>query len=261
MTLEAGRGDGHSAHSCRPPNLLPNRDGAAPLPVLVLMHGEASSAGRIGLALKRRGHSLDIRKPRFGCALPQTLEHHAAVVVFGGPMSCNDPEDYLKREIDFAGVALKERKPYLGICLGAQMLAKHLGAQVQKHPEGKVEIGYHGLRATAAGHNFGPWPDQVYQWHREGFELPAGATKLAAGAAFQNQAFSYGDCCLGLQFHPEITYTLINRWTVMAQDWRGKDGAQDPREQLGHHLLNAPAVANWFNAVLDAWLGARLSVA
>jgi len=233
----------------------PAHGAARPLPVLVIMHGEASSAGRIGLALQRRGHALDIRKPRFGCALPETLARYAGVVVFGGPMSCNDPDDYLKREIDFAGVALKEEKPFLGVCLGAQMLAKHLGAAVGKHPEGRIEVGYHGIAGTDAGNKWGPWPSRVYQWHREGFALAAGCTCLAEGSVFPNQAFSFGKSAFGLQFHPEITYAMVNRWTVMAKDWQDKSGAQARPAQFADHLLHAPVVSGWFERVLNAWLG------
>jgi len=250
MTLEAGQDAAHGQMTSQNGMERP----AQKLPVLVIMHGEASSAGRIGLALQGRGHGLDVCKPRFGSTLPETLEHHAGVIVFGGPMSCNDPDDYIKREIDFTGTALREGKPYLGVCLGAQMLAKHLGKEVRRHAQAKVEIGYYPVAATEAGQALGPWPAEVYQWHREGFELPAGSTRLAEGRVFENQAFSYGNSCLGLQFHPEITYGLINRWTVVAKDWTGNDGAQPRHDQLRAHLLNAPTVASWFESLLDSWL-------
>jgi GMP synthase (glutamine-hydrolysing) len=232
-----------------------------PLPVLVIMHGEASSAGRIGQALINRGHALDIRKPRYGCALPQSLARHAGVVVFGGPMSCNDPDDYLKDEIDFVGVALREQKPFLGICLGAQMLAKHLGAPVAQHPASQVEIGYFPLRPTPAGRALGPWPEHVYHWHREGFQVPAGATHLAQGDSFENQAFSYGPAALGVQFHPEITYTLVNRWTVMAKDWQDRPGAQERSAQLAGHLLHGRTVGGWLDRTMDRWLAGRVHAA
>lgn len=240
---------------------VPTPAAGAKLPILVLMHGEASSAGRIGQWLTGQGYNLDIRKPRFGCCLPATLERHSGLVVFGGPMSCNDTDEYLAREIDFLGVALKEEKPFLGICLGAQMLAKHLGAKVAKDPGDKVEIGYHPVTPTPSGRRLGPWPSFVYHWHREGFDLPAGATRLAEGAVFENQAMTYGKAAVGLQFHPEITYSLINRWTTMAKDWRGALGAQPREGQLAGHLLNAPVVAAWLDRLLGVWIGARVSAA
>ena len=100
------------------------------LPVLIVLHQENSTPGRVGQALRERGYALDIRKPRFGDPLPETMADHAGAIVFGGPMSANDAEDFVRREIDWIAVPLKERKPLLGICLGAQMLAQHVGARV-----------------------------------------------------------------------------------------------------------------------------------
>ena len=125
---------------------------AAPLrPVLIVLHQETSTPGRVGNVLRALGHGLDIRRPRFGDPLPETLEQHAGAVIFGGPMSANDPDDYVRREIDWIAVPLAEQRPLLGICLGAQMLAMHLGARVAPHPEGRVQIGYYPIRPTAAG--------------------------------------------------------------------------------------------------------------
>ena len=104
----------------------PDAEAGATRPVLVVLHGEHSCPGRIGQVLRKRGHALDVRKPRFGDKLPETLDDHAGAVIFGGPMSANDPEEFIKTEIDWIGVPLKEGRPYLGVCLGAQMLAKHL---------------------------------------------------------------------------------------------------------------------------------------
>src|SRR5256885_1202758 len=119
--------------------------------VLIVLHQEQSTPGRVGYALRQRGYELDIRRPRFGDALPQTMAEHAGAVIFGGPQSANDPDDFIKTEIEWIGVPLKEGKPYLGICLGAQMLAKQLGERVFTHPEGKAEVGYYPVRPTPAG--------------------------------------------------------------------------------------------------------------
>ena len=100
------------------------------LPVLIVLHQEHSTPGRVGNALEIRGFTLDIRRPRFDEPLPETLENHAGAVIFGGPQSANDKEDFIRCEIDWLGVPLKEKKPFLGICLGAQMLARQLGAKV-----------------------------------------------------------------------------------------------------------------------------------
>src|SRR6201997_1873299 len=118
------------------------------LPVLIVLHQETSTPGRIGNALRTLGYPLDIRRPRFGDALPETLAAHAGAVIFGGPMSANDPDDYVRAEIEWINVPLRDDKPFLGICLGAQMLARHLGATVAEHPEGKAEVGYYPIQVT-----------------------------------------------------------------------------------------------------------------
>ena len=120
------------------------------LPVLVVLHQETSTPGRVGNALRALGHRLDIRRPRFGDALPETLDQHAGAVMFGGPMSANDPDAYIRHEIDWIDVPLREQRPFLGICLGAQMLAMHLGAKVAPHPQGVTQIGYYPIRPTPA---------------------------------------------------------------------------------------------------------------
>jgi GMP synthase (glutamine-hydrolysing) len=125
-------------------------------PVLVVLHGENSTPGRIGRLLRELGAPLDIRRPRFGDPLPTTMRDHSGAVFFGGPMSVNDEEDWLKREIDWIGAPLKENKPFLGICLGAQLLARHLGHPVGEHPEGRVEVGYYPIHPTEAGQNPSP---------------------------------------------------------------------------------------------------------
>src|SRR6202158_2807273 len=146
------------------------------LPVLIILHQETSTPGRVGNALRALGHGLDIRRPRFGDSLPETLDGHAGAVIFGGPMSANDPDDFVRQEIVWIAVPLREQRPFLGICLGAQMLAMQLGARVAPHPQGRAEIGYYPVRPTPAGLKLcRHWPDHVYHWHREGFELPGGA--------------------------------------------------------------------------------------
>jgi GMP synthase (glutamine-hydrolysing) len=120
-------------------------------PVLIVLHQEHSTPGRVGYALRQRGYPLDIRRPRFGDSLPETLDEHTGAVIFGGPQSANDQDEFIRREIDWLKVPLREGKPFLGICLGAQMLARHLGARVYPHPHGHAEVGYYPIRPTAAG--------------------------------------------------------------------------------------------------------------
>lgn len=224
--------------------------------VLLVVHQETSTPGRIGVKLKRRGYRLDVRRPCLGQPLPDDLSGYAGVVVFGGPMSANDcgQLDFIRYEIDWIARPLEQSIPYLGVCLGAQMLARHLGGTVAPHPEGRAEIGYYGLRPTDAGAAFGPWPEQVYHWHREGFSLPSGAVLLAAGDDFPNQAMRYGDAAFGIQFHPEVTLAMMHRWTVRAAHRFALPGAQDRQAHLEGRLIHDHAVDRWLDRFLDHWL-------
>lgn len=223
--------------------------------VLVVLHQETSNPGRVGQQLVKRGFELDIRRPRFGDSLPETLESHAGSVIFGGPMSANDSDDFLKQEIDWISVPLKENKPFLGICLGAQMLSKNLGGAVTGRDDGLVEIGYYPLEATQAGSSLMNWPTQVYQWHREGFSVPAGAELLASSPTYENQAIRVGQNAFGIQFHPELTYAMMNRWTTKAANRLVLPGAKKRKEHFTERFVYDPAVLHWLEMFMDNWIG------
>jgi GMP synthase (glutamine-hydrolysing) len=232
-------------------------DQADKMPVVIVLHQENSNPGRIGQWFTANGHKLDIRRPRFGDLLPTTLDAHCGAVIFGGPMSANDADDYIKTETDWIGVALKEKKPLLGVCLGAQMLARHLGADVGMHPNGQVEVGYCTVAPTAEGERLGlgQWPEQFYQWHKEGFALPTGATPLAlSNGPFPNQAFQVGPAAFGVQFHPEITYAHIVHWTGMNPPSLAMPGAQAPQAHIDGHFTHASTVTAWLDAFLTRWV-------
>jgi GMP synthase (glutamine-hydrolysing) len=225
-------------------------------PYLIVLHQDNSTTGRIGNALQERGETLDIRRPRYGDPLPETLAEHAGAIVFGGSMSANDPDEFVRREIDWIAVPLKERKPFLGICLGAQMLTCQLGGKVYLHPQGRAEIGYYPIRPTALGRSIcDPWPDQVYQWHREGIELPAGADLIAEGDAFPVQAFRYDGAAFGLQFHPDVTHAMICRWTTRAHERMQLPGAKQRAAHFEDRAVHDHAGRAWLAAFLRHWLG------
>lgn len=223
-------------------------------PILIVLHQETSSPGRIGQMLTRRGHRLDIRRPRFGDPLPTTLAHHAGAMIFGGPMSANDDEAWIRREIDWIGVPLTEEKPFLGICLGAQMLVRHLGGRVAPHPHGEVEIGWYGLEPTAEGRDLVTWPQRVYQWHTEGFDVPSGARLLATAERFTNQAIRVGERAFGVQFHPELTLAMVHRWTVRAAHRLEMPGAQARGDHFAGRELHDHQTRLWAERFLDLWL-------
>src|SRR5258705_1637638 len=225
-------------------------------PVLIILHQPHSNPGHVGQWLVKHGHALDVRRPRFGCTLPETLEHHAGAVIFGGPMSANDPDEFIGRETEWIGLTLREKKPFLGICLGAQMLARHLGARAYEHREKRVEIGYFDIKSTENAGRFGGVPGRVYQWHREGFDLAQGSVALAvADGHFENQAFACGSA-VGLQFHPEITYAMVNRWTGVSSHRLTEPRAQTRGSQMADHIAHGPGVRRWLDSFMPRWLAA-----
>ena len=220
-------------------------------PVLIVLHQERSSPGRVGQMLEEKGYPLDIRRPVLGQDLPKTLKDHAGAVVFGGPMSANDPEDFIRREIDWLDVPLKENKPFLGICLGAQMLVRHLGGRVEADRQERAEIGWYPIKPTEHGRLLMHWPKMVYHFHREGFSLPHGAKLLATSDTYPNQAFRYGENAWAVQFHAELTRAMMHRWIVHGAHRFFLPNAQQGREHLeGRMIFDAPLRA-WLSDFLD----------
>jgi GMP synthase (glutamine-hydrolysing) len=226
-----------------------------PFPILTILHQEHSTPGRIGHALEQLGYPLDVRRPRFGEPLPETMTEHSAAIIFGGPMSANDADDYIRREIEFIGVPLRENKPFLGICLGAQMCAKFLGGNVFRHPRGHAEAGYYPVRPTPAGLAVvETWPQCVYQWHREGFDLPRDAELLAEGDLFEVQAIRCGGA-FALQFHPEVTHAMMHRWTTTGHERLAMPGAKPRHTHFADRAVYDYSGRAWLSIFLDRWLG------
>ena len=223
--------------------------------ILCVLHQESSSCGRVGMRLAEMGYAIDIVRPPLGGQLPETLENHAGAVIFGGPMSANDSDEYVRREIDWISVPLSENKPFLGICLGAQMMVKQLGGTVSANEREFAEIGYYPLEATDHGRTLMDWPGMIYQWHREGFSLPASTTLLATSQEYENQAIRHGENAYGIQFHAELTTAMVHRWTTRGSHRFVLNGAQTRREHLDGRLLYDAPVRKWLHDFLDLWVG------
>jgi GMP synthase (glutamine-hydrolysing) len=223
--------------------------------ILVIVHQAHSTPGRIGQRLSVRGYGLDVRRPALGDPLPADLAGYAGVVIFGGPMSANDSHAFIREETDFSARVLAEGRPLLGICLGAQIMARALGARVAPHAQGVCEIGYYPLAATEAGRALLDWPSHVYHWHSEGFDLPAGAQLLATGETFPHQAFRYGRNAFALQFHPEVTREMMSVWIVRGAHRFGQPGAQAGETHLQGWERYDGAIDRWLDRFLHIWLG------
>jgi GMP synthase (glutamine-hydrolysing) len=143
------------------------------------------------------------------------------VVVLGGPIGVYEIEAYpfLRGEIDFIRRRLDARQPTLGICLGAQLMAQALSAQVYPGVNGK-EIGWGAIMPETSMSDDAAFcrllseASSVFHFHGDTFDLPASARCLASSSRYANQAYAIGDYALGLQFHPEVTADGLERWYV-----------------------------------------------
>jgi len=219
--------------------------------VLVVVHQEHSTPGRVGEFLVARGYSLDRRCPNMGDPLPTDLSEYAASVVFGGPMSAND--DHLpgiRAELQWLEKhALPSERPLLGICLGGQQIARVLGARVGPHCDGLVEIGYYEVAPTDDGGDFLDCPTVFYQWHSETFEIPDNTVHLAHNESFPGQAFRYDGSTYAIEFHPEMTREMVDNW---CQSDGGSPKLAMPGAQPHEAHLEG---FDCFAAETDRWLG------
>ncbi|NEO75541.1 glutamine amidotransferase [Moorena sp. SIO4G3] len=226
--------------------------------VLVIVHAANTSTGKVGQALQRRGFMFDRRCPVEGDTLPTDMRGYAACIIFGGSQSANDDHnpgihselEWLERSV------LPQQTPTLGICLGAQLLARVMGARVGPHPDGLVEIGYFQIHPSEYGQTFLEEPLWVYQWHAETFEIPCSAVHLASSERFPNQAFCFGNSIYGLQFHPEMTDTTITRWCRSTAGSRQlcQPGTQKLTEQLSGYRAHAPTSDRWLERFMNHFL-------
>src|ERR1035441_3331158 len=187
---------------------------------LVLSHVAFEDLGTLEAPLRARGFEIEsVVGAEAKFPLPQA-NNCDLLVVLGGPIGVYDQQDYpfLKDEIACIRERLAARKPILGICLGAQLMAAALGARVYPGKQG-AEIGWFSLQAALATTPewFAPLLADglsVFHWHGDTFDLPAGALHLAKTERYAHQAFSIGDFALGLQFHPEVTAADLERSEV-----------------------------------------------
>jgi GMP synthase (glutamine-hydrolysing) len=231
--------------------------------ILVFQHVAAEPLGTLDPLIRRRGHRIRfVNFEREPDARP-SLDRYRGLVVLGGPMNVEDQHarPHLLTELRAIETALRQDKPVLGICLGAQLLAHVLGAPVQRHQQ--PEIGWYRLHTTEAAQAdpvLAPLAPHspIFQWHSRSFALPAGAAHLARTEHCEQQAFRWGRSAYGFQFHLEMDQPLIERWLgnplyrdELEQAGLGHDAAAI-RAATAEHIGAMQALAEpVFNAFLD----------
>jgi GMP synthase (glutamine-hydrolysing) len=226
--------------------------------VILVTHDTDDKDDRASLWLARQGYRLVWACPAAGDAIPQIDDKTAGIVVYGGKYDVRDQRlhPFLVDELEAIELALKRNVPFLGLCLGGQLLAHVLGEDVGPHPNSHAEYGYYDLLPTEPGRiEFGEGL-KVLQSHWHGwYNTPKGAVKLASSTHFPEQAFRYGSAAYGLQFHPEASRSMLQRWVGRRPSVRHKlPGAFDPDRQLADNLVYDRALGEWFHGFLGRWM-------
>jgi GMP synthase (glutamine-hydrolysing) len=184
--------------------------------VLVLQHMGCEGLGSLEGFFDKQGVD-HVHVALFaGEKIPSDWDRYNGIVILGGPMNVYQEKEYpfLAEEDALIKKALANLKPMLGICLGAQIIAKAAGAKVLTGH--RKEIGWYDVNLTSEGRddllfNGLPKSFKVFQWHGDTFDIPSKGVKLASSEIFPNQAFRVGNAC-GLQFHIEVTEGIILDW-------------------------------------------------
>ena len=235
--------------------------------VLVLQHIACEHPGVFSEVMRERGAEEIAIKLDEGEPLPDWREFDA-VLAMGGPMGAGDDADHpwLAAERELVRESVEAGLPFLGVCLGVQVLASALGAGV--YAAERAEVGLLDVELTAEGRAdplFAGLGDRIVslQWHSDTFDLPAGAVRLARSAAVPNQAFRAGERAYGVQFHLEVTGEMATEWGAvpayrdsLAETLGAREGAEFIAEiERRASELHPPArrlFANWLDLAEDA---------
>jgi GMP synthase (glutamine-hydrolysing) len=185
---------------------------------LIIIHVAFEDLGSFEAVLIESGFELNYVKAGTDTLSDSEVVDADLLIVMGGPISANDVDDYpfLQQEIDLLRMRMSLNKPTLGVCLGAQLIARAAGAAVYSGKQ--KEIGWFPITLSAAGKDSALNCLQgksatVLHWHGETFDLPDTAELLASSESYSNQAFSIGNT-LALQFHSEVTAKGLEQWFI-----------------------------------------------
>ena len=219
--------------------------------VLSVIHGTDARAELFSGVIEDAGHAHDEWSLAWSTPPPRPVDAYDAVLLFGGAMHADEQESHpwLRDENLFLQRLLDLHVPTFGVCLGAQLLAKTLGARAYKGE--RKEVGWLEVEPTEAGadspvRHFAGVP--TVQWHGDSFELPEGVERLATSPQYENQAFRIGEWLLAVQFHPEVTDEIHEEWLRQWGDELPEYGLTS--EQLREQRAGYGPAANAASAAL-----------
>ena len=229
-------------------------------PIYIFRHFACEGPGYFAEFLERRQIpyrivALDQSEP-----VPANIDAMSGLVFMGGPMSVNDPLPWIAEELKLIREARDDQLPVLGHCLGGQLIAKALGAQVRVNAV--TEIGWHPVEKAdtpSAWLTALPSRFEVFHWHGETFDIPAGATHLLRSAWCENQAFVL-DSLLAFQCHVEMTAPMVRVWADLNRETLAQPSASVQSHEaivaaLEERVSNLQAIAETF---YQPWLGSVL---
>lgn len=225
--------------------------------IVLIKHNDTPRDDRASAWLAVQGFQLDWRHPHNGDRLDDLDGDVAGTILYGGPQPVPERDRYpfLADELRWIERCMARDVPTLGICLGGQLVAHALGAEVGPPAYGVQEFGYYALTATPEGASVIPDGLVVAQSHYHEFALPQGATLLARSALFACQAFRYGARTFAFQFHPELIIAGLRRWQDAEWAPWGRPGTQSRAEQDALAVAHDAAQHTWFTGFLERLFG------
>jgi len=220
------------------------------MPIIVIQHADIGGPGRLGTALLDQAHALRVVRIDRGEPLPPDLDDVQGVLALGGPQSVVDNIPWFADEIAFLRQSHHQGLPTIGICLGAQLLAKAIGGECGRMD--KSEIGFEPVRVEIPGQTDSmlagvPWTSHQFEIHNDEItKLPAGATRLMTNDACAIQAFRAGLRSYGFQFHLEFDLETILDVCDEAAPLLEQAGVTKAsiREQIDEHYARFDEVAS-----------------
>lgn len=183
--------------------------------VIVSQHAGCEAPGLIAGAVEDAGFEIKTVRGFAGEAVPLEMGAAAGLVIMGGPMGVYETDrfPFLRRELALIESALRNERPVLGVCLGSQLLASVLGAEVKRGKQ--KEIGWHNVRLTEEAASDPLMQDlkmefKAWHWHGDAYDLPPGCVRLASSSLTSTQALRYRSAAYGFLFHMEITPGILD---------------------------------------------------
>ncbi len=224
-------------------------------PIRIFRHIDCEGPAYFQTILETNSLAFEIIKIDEGQAVNMDLDNSSGLLFMGGSMSVNDPLDWIHQEIKLIQNAIQLNIPVMGICLGSQLMAKAMGAKI--YPGPCMEMGWDPVRCQNQTNWTQDLPDEieVFHWHGETFDLPAGATRIFSNDRYENQGFVSGPH-VGLQFHLEMQEPVINEWLHRyPEDLERRCDKDNDAAKIKHQTKqHIQALQNYASILFKQWL-------